>query len=498
MADRARAAGTPTARLPWASAVAGPAGLAAIFVSALVTFTVAVLGPSVVEPRLPGGGPPFDLAAHPGPHLVITLSAVAVIAGACGLALVLFASGRGWSVTPRALLISGFVLTVALALMPPFGSADHLNYAAYGRMVVLGHNPYTTGAVNMPGDPIADTVEAPWREEVSVYGPLASAVQAFASWIGGDSVRLTIFVLALLNAAAFILAGWLLYRYARDPAGRLRAVLLWTLNPLLLYQLVAGLHVDTLGIALSVAALVALRRTELGSGVLLGLAVAVKATVGLALGGLLWVRRSRRRALAWVLGGFVVTAGVAYAAGGPHVLDQTRSAARMVSLAVPWHLVAPHLDGALGHATSRQIISVATVVLTVVLAILLLRSLAGPADDPDGSGEAFRISAALNIAWLFASSYVLPWYDGVAYALLAPLPRNRFDGVIVARTLVVSLAYLPARVVPLPADLGWLLTVGRAQIAPWLMLGILAALVIQSRRGSRPRAAAQAPAPPAA
>jgi len=455
----------------------------------------ALLGPSVVQPRLPGGGPPFALPVHPGPHLVIGLSAAALIAGAAGLGLALLASGRGFTVRPRTLLIGGIVATAALALVPPFGSADHLNYAAYGRMLVLGHNPYTTGAINLPGDPIADTVEAPWREEVSVYGPLASLEQAFASWIGGDSVRLTIFVLAVLNAAAFILAGWLLYRYARDPAGRLRAVLLWTANPLLLYHLVAGLHVDTLGIALCVAALVALRRVAaarprsgLAPGVLLGLAVAVKATVGLALAGLVWVWRGRRRVVAWIGGGFVVTAGVAYAAGGPHVLDQTRSAARMVSLAVPWHLVAPHLDGALGHALSRQIISVATIVLTLALAVLLLRALPYVPDDLDGSGTAFRISAALNIAWLFGSSYVLPWYDGVAWALLAPLPRSRLDGVLLARTLVVSLAYLPARVVPLPADLNWLLTVGRAQIAPWLMLAILLALVIVARRGKAPAA----------
>ena len=473
--------------------VAGYAGIAAIAVSALATFVTAVLGPSVVEPRLRGGGPPFSLTTGPDPHLVIGLSAAALIVGAAGLGLALAAAARGWSVRPRTLLVAGLVMTAALALVPPFGSADHLNYAAYGRMVVLGHNPYTTGAVDLHGDPIADAVEAPWREEVSVYGPLATAEQALASWIGGDSMRTTIFVLAVLNAAAFALAGWLLYRYARDRGGRLRAVLLWTANPLMLYHLVAGMHVDTIGIALSVAALVALRHTadvrgwRAGlPGALLGLAVAVKATVGLALAGLVWVRRGGRRTVAWLAGSFVVVAGVAYASGGPHVLDETRSAARMVSLAVPWHLVAPHLDAALGHATSRQIISAATIALTIGLAVLLLRALPPVPDDPDGSATAFRISAALNLAWLFASSYLLPWYDGVAWALLAPLPRSRFDYVLLTRTLVVSLAYLPARVVPLPADVTWLLTVGRAQIAPWLMLAILLALVVLALRARAP------------
>lgn len=125
-------------------------------------------------------------------------------------------------------------------------------------MVTLGLSPYTHGAADLPGDPIADAVENPWREEPSVYGPVATALQVVASWIGGDSLRLTIFILALFNAAAFIATALLIDRCTKDdPARRLRGALLWTANPLLLYHLVAGMHVDTLAIACMVAALLA-------------------------------------------------------------------------------------------------------------------------------------------------------------------------------------------------------------------------------------------------
>lgn len=447
-----------------------------------------------MQPGLPGpvGQPPFSLHVGPDAHLVIGLSAGALAVGALGVALGLLAARAGWTPSPRPLLIAGLLAAVALALVPPFGSGDHLNYAAYGRMVTLGHNPYTTAAIDLPGDPIADAVEPPWREEVSVYGPLATAEQALASWLGGDSVRLTVFVLALLNAAAFAVTGWLLYRYARDRAARLRTLWLWTLNPLLLYQLVSGLHVDTLSILATLAALLALRRSAAGAGVLLGLAVAVKATVGLALGGLLWVRRGSRRTVAIILGCFIGTAGIGYAAGGPHVLDQTRSAARMVSLAVPWHLVAPSMDGLLGHGTSRQIISILTIAVTVGLVVGLLRVLPPVTEDVE---TALRVSVALCLAWLFASSYALPWYGGLGWALLALLPATRLDGVLLARTLIISLAYLPARTVPLPDDLGWLLTVGRAQIAPWLLTGVLAVLVMICLRAPRLGAPRRIPAP---
>ena len=182
---------------------AGRLGLAASAASFALTFAVAVAGPSLLEPALPGSGgqPPWSLAGHPSPYLMAVLTAAAVACGTAGLALTIWASRRGWAVTPAAVLVAGLVAAAALALVPPFGSADHLSYAAYGRMVTTGHNPYTTtpAALARLGDPVARAVQD-WRDSPSVYGSLATGLQALASWIGGTSARLTVFVLSLLNA----------------------------------------------------------------------------------------------------------------------------------------------------------------------------------------------------------------------------------------------------------------------------------------------------------
>ena len=236
---------------------AGRAGLAAIAVSVALTFTVAVLGPSVMEPALPGrpGQPPWAFAAAPSPYLVIALTAAAVLAGTAGLALTLRASRRGWPVSPRVLLTAGILAAVALALVPPFGSSDHLSYASYGRMVVTGHNPFTTtpAALAGLGDPVARAVQD-WRASPSVYGSVATGLQALAALIGGTSARLTVFVLSLLGAAAFALTGLLLHRLTRgDTRRQQRAALMWTCNPLMLQVLVAGAHVDSLAIVFAVA-----------------------------------------------------------------------------------------------------------------------------------------------------------------------------------------------------------------------------------------------------
>ena len=249
---------------PGRAAPAGRAGLIAIGASVAGTFAVAVAGPSVMEPALPGrpGQPPWSFGLHPSPYLAVGLTAAALAAGTLGLVLVLRAIRGGWSVPARAVLVAGLLAAVALTLVPPFGSSDHLSYAAYGRMLVTGHNPYTTTPAQLAalGDPVARAVQD-WSRSPSVYGPLATAIQALASLAGGTSVRLTVFVLGLANLAAFAGTALLLHRMTRrNPVWQLRAAFLWAANPLLLQVLVAGAHVDSQAVVFGVAAVAVMSR----------------------------------------------------------------------------------------------------------------------------------------------------------------------------------------------------------------------------------------------
>jgi hypothetical protein len=405
------------------------------------------------------------------------------------------------------MLIAGLVTAAAFAVLPPVGSGDHLNYAVYGRMAVTGHDPYSTAARDLPGDPIAAVVEPPWREEPSIYGPIATAQEAFASWIGGDSVRLTVFLLSLTNVLAFAAVGLLLYRLAgRTGAGRLRSILLWTGNPLLLFHMVSGAHNDVLAIAAAVGALAVFSGGPRGAawgarsvprilatGGLLGVGAAIKLPAALAGGGPAWTllsaARSWRARLAGVaaLGGAAaVVALLAYAPAGAHAFDQVQRASRSVSLATPWHLV----DVALGRGAHRPIIQIGSLILLVTLGWLLLRLL------PRGE-ESHRIAAALVLAWLFAAPYALPWYDAFGWALLALVPWSAIDALLLARTVALSLAYLPARdpqVVRLPNGLSWLFTVVRPTVMPWALTAILGVLVALAMR-RRPRRRADRPTP---
>ena len=483
----------------------GGAGLACFLLTAL-------LGPSVMEPVLPGraGQPPYSLVAHPSPYLVVGLTAAGVVLSAAGLGLCLLATRKGWSFRPRVLLLAGVIATAAFALMPPVGSADHLNYAAYGRMVVTGHDPYVTTARDLPGDPVAGAVQD-WAGTPTVYGPIATAQQAFAAEIGGGSARLTVFVMSLTNALAFLVTGLLLYRTARgDPGRELRAVLLWTANPLLLFELVGGAHNDVLAVAFAVAGLAVFahrQRPGLGrcllAGVLIGAGAAVKVNVAIAGGGPLlvllaegwrareagrWLWRTAARVVALCVPAAAV-AGLAYLLAGPHSLDQLNRASKSVSLATPWHLLAGSTGGLLV-TVPRSAVQTGSVLLTLLLVVLLLRALPKPYAEKD---ETFRITAALALAWLFAAPYALPWYDGLGWAMVALLAWSAFDWLLLVRTSVLALAYLPARdprLAGLPHGLDWLITVVRAQVTPWVLTLTLIALIALAARWSR---RAQAP-----
>ena len=519
---------------------AGTAGLIAIAASIGCTFAVAVAGPSVMEPALPGrpGSPPWSLGLHPSPYLAVGLTAAGLAAGTLGLVLVLRAIRGGWSVPARAVLVAGLLAAVALTLVPPFGSSDHLSYAAYGRMLVTGHNPYTTTPAQLAaaGDPVARAVQD-WSGSPSVYGPLATAIQALASLAGGTSVRLTVFVLGLANLAAFAVTALLLHRMTRHhPAQQLRAALLWVCNPLLLQVLVAGAHVDGQAVVFGVAAVVCVIPISPGgatppvtppilggslspqtpsaprrggnswpsravAGVLVGLGFAVKVTIalvglGLAIALVLLLGRDWRRLvprLAALGAGFAVAAGAAVAIGGPAMLRQSSRASDMVSIGSPWRVIRTVIQLAVTGTPATDIVKAGAVALAVALAVLLIRGLPRPATwaelsaGPDAGAFAFAgVTFALALAWLFAWPYVLPWYDALAWALLplVPLgPGTAVEGLswlLIARTAALGFGYLPARQTDaaLPPGLGWLQPVVRHGVTPAVLAATTVWLVV--------------------
>jgi hypothetical protein len=266
------------------------------------------------------------------------------------------------------------------------------------------------------------------------------------------------------------------------------------------------------------------------AGALAGLASAVKLSfvlvaAGLAVAALLawWPPpgsagspgRWRPLALAvgGVIAGFVVTAAAAMLPWGPQSAGPALRAGSYVSIGSPWRAVRSGLRLLVGEGSADGLVRAGAIVLAVALLALFARPLRGLASTVTGAPAAgAEVTAAqltvlagascfvLGFAWLVAWPYVLPWYDGLGWALLAllpwaPLPWAALDWLVLARTAALAFGYLPARGITLPSGLGWLRSVVRTGVTPAALLAVAVTLVLllwPCRPRWRPRAARRA------
>jgi hypothetical protein len=474
-----------------------PRALGLALGSALLLVGTAALGPSAAEPPLRAAAagwravlPPYSLDAHPSSGLVSALLAAGYLLGGCAVALGLRAVSRGKRLPRRAWAVAAAVAVLAV-LVPPLGSADHVNYAAYGRIAAAGDDPYVEAPVRWAGgaDPVTSAVEAPWTTTPSIYGPVATLVQAFASLVGGDSLRTTVWVWELVCLAAWLAVGALLRRQGAPPA---RVGWLWSLNPVLGGVLLLGAHVDLLAAALGLGAVLLCVRRPLLAGALLGAAVGVKLTcavLGPAVLWALWRRRTEagspwwRPAVLGVAGAALVLVPTTVWAG-PHVLDQLLRARRFVSLATPWRPLVDALTGPLPNDLVRAGVGLLTPLAVVAVAVLLARALPRPA-RPDPVTDAARAAVVLGGAYVLAAPYSLPWYDALAWAPLTLVAASAVDALLLVRLTAYALAYVPGRVLGMSERVQGVTLGFRREVVPWVGWAVLVGLVLLAR-GSRP------------
>ena len=405
--------------------------------------------------RLPACGFPFAATGlHVSRRLVVAGLWVAGVLGTAGVISGLLAARHGARLPLRAMLIAAGVVVAVLAVLPPAGSTDIFDYASYGRLLLLGHNPYVATPhllrVSDPGFGLS--VPWRWQYQVSLYGPAATVEQYLAARLGGDSPARVVFWLKLWNAIGFGVVAFVADRMLRShPARRLRAHLLWTLNPLLIWGLVAAGHLDVLAAAAGLLGLLALgpqprvgrparvcvglNRAALGrallAGGLVGLAADIKINY-LAFGvGLAWALRRRPAAfLAAAAGGLLVLAP-SYGWFGRSAVTALFARRNKSTVDSFYRL--------LDLSAYRPYLGEVAVAALVALVLLLLWRL--PAADP--LRPALRPALALSVGWLVIWPYQLPWYDAMAICLLVLYPASALDWLVVTRLAVATLANMP-------------------------------------------------------
>jgi hypothetical protein len=395
---------------------------------------------------VPGGGPPFDLRMHVSLVLVSIALWSAALLGGGGVVAGLIATRRGAPPPARVLLAMGVLAALALVMFLPTGSTDALDDAAYGRIAALGHSPYQVTPQQMVAvhDPIAMNTPNVWREQYTLYGPLATGEQWAAAELGSTSAARIVFWLKLWNALAFVTVAGVLDRMLRsDPARRARGHLLWSANPLLLWVLVSAGHVESLAVAAGFLGVAVARVVVPGgrlaatrwfaAGILVGASADVKIPYILFGLGVAWAaRRSLKACLSAVSGAALVLLPGYLWFGIPAVVvlfkrDYLASVDNFYQLFV----------GSYGNTFPHQVTVGALLFGAVALGMLWRFPDAAP------GLPAVRPTLALCIAWLMFWSYVLPWYDAMALCLLAFYPASRVDWVVLAQTVIGVFALMP-------------------------------------------------------
>jgi hypothetical protein len=380
-----------------------------------------------------------DLAANVIMYVSITLCCL-------GLAMMLWANSHGWSPSPRKVFWTAAGAVAVLVNITLVGSGDIASYAAYGRIAALGQNPYTHTPLKLPGgahNPYTEIVGVKWQNTPSVYGPVATWTHLLAAWIGGPRPWLTIWMLMIMMGAAFLATGYILLRTAENPV---RAALLWVANPLLIFELVIGGHLDAFLSLFAIAAIVMSRRCtrpwhDLAVGLLVGVAGGIKITaafVALAIAIPLihdraWTRLARTAAVAVVttFGLYIFSYGLG--ALGPAFADN-----KLVISPTIWRLIqvtVQHYYGNGAEATVTSAFGFIWVPLMVLLAWYLYNRL-----SPDVP-TVVAASCALTLAFMVLSPWQLPWYSAVAWVTLALLPRNQLTRWLTIATGTLALMH---------------------------------------------------------
>ena len=430
--------------------------LPAVVLSALGLAGVAFNGLCATAPQPSVATPPVllpltsvarDLGARHLPDLAANVIMYVSITLCClGLAMMLWANSRGWSPSPRKVFWTAAGAVAVLVNITPVGSGDIASYAAYGRIAALGQNPYTFTPLMLPGgrlNPYTEIVGVKWQNTPSVYGPVATWTHLLAAWIGGPKPWLTIWMLMILMGASFLAAGYILLRTAENPV---RAVLLWVANPLLIFELVIGGHLDAFLSLFAIAAVVLSRRCtrpwhDLTVGLLVGVAGGIKITaafVALAIAIPLihdraWARLARTAVVAGV-----TTFGLYIFTYGLGALGLAFADSKLVISPTVWRLVqvtVQHYYGDHAEATVTNAFGFIWMPLVLLLAWYLYNRL-----SPDVP-TVLAATCALTLAWMVVSPWQLPWYSAVAWVTLALLPRNSLTRWLTIATAAIALMH---------------------------------------------------------
>lgn len=355
----------------------------------------------------------------------------------------------------RGVLMATAAWIAPLLIAPPLFTRDPYSYLAQGALALEGFDPYTVGPEVMPS-PITDNVHYFWQNTPAPYGPLFILISKSIYLLTGHGLITGVILMRLMLLIGLVLLCWALPGLVRHLGGQL-PVALWLLaaSPMTVVHLVGGPHNDLLMIGLLAAGslLVLERRHAAGIG-LVSLAMAVKATAGVALPFLVWVWAARLpgsprarfgKALAASLAVFVPVFTLVTLVAGVNL--GWVPALQAPSAIVNW-LSIPTGVGEVIHGLVNIVVDVdkmpfVTVTRGLGLVLLVVIAVKQWWRAREGGPDAVRRAAIVLFAVAVLSPAILPWYLTWSLVLAAALPWRRpaLVAIVGASVWLVLVAY---------------------------------------------------------
>lgn len=368
---------------------------------------------------------------------------------------------------------------IPVAVSAPMFTQDIYSYLAQGKIVARGLDPYRAGPVDLLGvsDPLARSVPFIWSHSPSPYGPVALSVSALVNLVAGDSILAGVMLHRIISVAGVALAAWAVAALARRCAVEVTAALwLGIANPLVLLNLVGGIHNEAILMGLALAGTeLSLRGCSLISGVM--------GRKGRTTGWLLFVSGGVLVAMAGLVKvtGFAALGftGAALARALLRSRGRTQPAARTAGKAPQASTPAVIAALALCALLQLAVLVAVTAVVTAVSGI--------PLGWITGQGGAASVRSWLSLT---TATGVIAGFFGMLAGLGdltdAALVLTRGAGIFVACLFAVRMLYATARGAIDPVG-GWgvamiVLVVLFPVVQPWYMLWAIIPLAAWANR----------------
>ncbi|MHA6783895.1 polyprenol phosphomannose-dependent alpha 1,6 mannosyltransferase MptB [Pseudonocardia saturnea] len=396
----------------------------------------------------------------------------------------------------RAVLSTAAAWLAPMLFAPPLFTRDVFSYLAQGALPLAGFDPYAVGPEALPSV-FTDNVHYFWQDTPAPYGPLFILYAKMVAWLAGDQIILGVVLMRLALLPGLFLLIKALPELSRRMGGR-PSLALWIVvaNPVMVVHMVGGGHNDLLVMGLlATSALAALRGQHAWGIVLATLAMAVKASAGVALPFLVLVWAGTMagsvlvrtlRATAYGIAIFVPVFALCTVAAGVGL--GWLPALSAPSMIVNW-LSLPTGAGQLVHSIiliigpvpMQPFVNVGRAIGALLLLTIAVRQWWAARD---GGPDAMRRAGIVLLAVALLSPTTLPWYVSWGMALLAMVDWSpRALQVIVFFSLWLMIVYYPD---------------GEAALYDLLVLGVgavLAALAAVSLLRPDPLGLRRAPRP---